>query len=64
MLRILQGRLTTYVEKEIAEEQAGFRRDRGTRDHIANVRWIIGKAMEYGKIFLCASSIIAKPSTV
>jgi hypothetical protein len=54
MLRILQGRLTTYIKREIAEEQAGFRRNRGTRDHIANVRWIIGKTREYGKpIFTC-----------
>jgi hypothetical protein len=35
-----QGRLATYIEREISEEQAGFRKGRGTRDQIANIRWI------------------------
>jgi hypothetical protein len=54
MLRIIQGRLATYIEREISEEQAGFIKGRGTRDQIANIRWILERAMEYGKtIFMC-----------
>jgi RNA-binding protein YlmH len=54
MLRIIQSRLATYIEREISEEQAGFRKGRGTRNQIANIRWILEKAMEYGKtIFMC-----------
>jgi hypothetical protein len=54
MLRIIQSRLATYIEREISEEQAGFRKGRGTRDQIANIRWILERAMEYGKtIFMC-----------
>jgi hypothetical protein len=54
LLRIIQGRLATYIEREISEEQAGFRKGRGTRDQIANIRWILERAMEYCKtIFMC-----------
>ncbi|KAA3669964.1 uncharacterized protein DEA37_0012425 [Paragonimus westermani] len=54
MLKILQGRLEQYITRELPEVQAGFRRGRGTRDHIANIRWIMEKAREYQKdIFLC-----------
>jgi len=54
MLRIIQGRLATYIEREIPEEQAGFRKGRETRDQIANIRWILERAIEYGKtIFMC-----------
>jgi hypothetical protein len=54
MLRIIQGRLPTYIEREISEEQAGFRKGRGTRDQIATIRWILERAMEYAKtIFMC-----------
>jgi hypothetical protein len=54
MLKIIQGRLATYSEREISEEQAGFRNGRGTRDQIANIRWILERAMEYGKtVFMC-----------
>ena len=54
LLRIIQGRLATYIEREIAEEQAGFRKGRGMRDQITNIRWILERAMEYGKtIFMC-----------
>jgi hypothetical protein len=49
LLRIIQGRLATYIEREISEEQAGFRKGRGAREEIANVRWILERAMEYGK---------------
>ena len=41
MLKILQGRLKQYVDRELPEVQAGFRRGRGTRDQIANMRWIM-----------------------
>jgi hypothetical protein len=41
LLRIIQGRLATYIEREIPEEQAGFRKGRGTRDQIAHIRWIL-----------------------
>jgi hypothetical protein len=53
ILRLIQGRLATYIEREISEEQAGFRKGRGTRDTIANIRWILERAMEYGKTFMC-----------
>jgi hypothetical protein len=54
MLTIIQGRLATYIEREIPEYQAGFRKGRGTRDQVANIRWILERAMEYGKtIFMC-----------
>ena len=54
LLRIIQGRLATYTEREISEEQAGFRKGRGSRDQIANIRWIVERAMEHGKtIFMC-----------
>jgi len=54
LLRIIQGRPATYIEREISEEQAGFRKGRGTRDQIANIRWILERVMEYGKtIFVC-----------
>ena len=44
MLKILQARLQQYVNRELPDVQAGFRKGRGTRDQIANVRWIIEKA--------------------
>jgi len=54
MLRIIQGRLATYIKREVSEEQAGFRKGRGTRNQTANIRWILESAMEYGKtIFMC-----------
>ena len=43
MLKILQARLQKYVNHELPEVQAGFRKGRGTRDQIANIRWIIEK---------------------
>jgi hypothetical protein len=46
ILRIVQGRLATYIEREISDEKAGFRKDRGTRDQIANIRWILERAMD------------------
>ena len=44
MLKILQARLQQYVNREIPDVYAGFRKGRGTRDQIANIYWIIGKA--------------------
>ena len=44
MLKILQGRLQQYVNHELPDVQAGFRKGRGTKDQIANIRWIIEKA--------------------
>ena len=53
MLKILQARLQQYVNCELPDVQAGFRKGRGTRDQIATIRWIIKKAREFQKhIFL------------
>ena len=49
MLKILQARLQQYVNCELPDVQAGFRKGRGTRDQIANIRWIIEKAREFQK---------------
>ena len=54
MLKILQARLQQYVNQEIPDVQAKFRKGRGTRDHIANIWWIIEKAREFQKnIYFC-----------
>ena len=54
MLKILQDRLQQYVNHELPGVQAGFRKGRGTRDPIANIRWIIEKAREFQKnIYFC-----------
>ena len=54
MLKILQARLQQYVNHELPDAQAGFRKGRGTRDQIANIRWIIAKAREFQKnIYFC-----------
>ena len=54
MLKILQAKLQQYVNCELSDVQAGFRKGRGTRDQIANIRWITEKAREFQKnIFLC-----------
>ena len=54
MLKILQTRLQQYVKHELPDVQAGFRKDRGTRDQIANICWIIEKAREFQKnIYFC-----------
>ena len=49
-IKILQPRLQQYVDCELPDVQAGFRKGRGTRDQIANIRWIIKKAIEFQKI--------------
>ena len=54
MLKILQARLQQYVNRELPDVQAGFRKDRGTRDQIANICWIMEKAREFQKnIYFC-----------
>ena len=54
MLKILQARLQQYVNHELPDVQTGFRKGRGTRDQIANVRWIMEKAREFQKnIYFC-----------
>ena len=49
MLKILQARLQQYMNQELPDVQVGFRKGRGTRDQIANIRWIIEKAREFQK---------------
>ena len=49
MLKILQVRLQQYINHELPDVQAGFRKGKGTRDQIANIRWIIEKAREFQK---------------
>ena len=49
MLKILQARLHLYVNHELPDVQTGFRKGRGIRDQIANIRWIIEKAREFQK---------------
>ena len=54
MFKILQARLQKYVNHELPDVQAGFRKGRGTRDQIANVCWIVKKAREFQKnIYFC-----------
>ena len=54
MLKILQARLQQYVNRELPDVQAGFRKGRGTRDQIANIRWINKKARElWEDIYFC-----------
>ena len=54
MLKILQARLQQYVNGELPDVQAGFRKGRGTRDQIANIRWIMDKAKKVQKnIYFC-----------
>ena len=53
MLKILQARLQQYVNREFPDVQAGFTKGRGTRDQIANIRWIIEKAREFQKNYFC-----------
>ena len=54
MLKILQARLQQYMNRKLPDVPAGFRKGRGTRGQIANIRWIIEKAREFGKnIYFC-----------
>ena len=65
MLKILQARLHQYVNHELPDVQAGFRKGRGTRDQIANIRWIMKKKKESSrKTSISALLTMPKPSTV
>ena len=64
MLKILQARLQQYVNRELPDIQAGFRKGRGTRDQIANIRWIMEKAREFQKNIYSALLTMPKPLTV
>ena len=64
ILKILQARHQQYVNRELPDVQAEFRKGRGTRDQIANIRWIIKKASEFQKnIYFCLLTM-PKPWTV
>ena len=59
MLKILQARLQQYMNQELPDLQAGFRKSRGTRDQIANIRWIIEKSREFQKnIYFCFMTML------
>ena len=73
MFKILQARLQQYMNRELPDVQAGFRKGRGTRDQIANIHWIIKKAREfqrnidfrfidYAKVFDCVDHITVENS--
>ena len=64
MLKIRKARLQQYVNQELLDVQAGFRKCRETRDQIANICWIIEKAKAFRKISTAASSTTLKPSTM
>ena len=64
MLKILQARLQQYMNRELPDIQAGFRKGRGTRDQIANIRWIIEKAREFQKTSISALLTMPKLLTV
>ena len=64
MLKILQARLQQYMNYELPDVQAGFRKGRGTRDQIANIRWIMKKAREFQKNIYFALLTMSKPCTV
>jgi len=64
MLKILQARLQQYVNCELPDVQSGFRKDRGTRDQIANIRWIMEKARDSRKTSTSALLTMPKPLTV
>ena len=64
MLKILQARLQQYVNRELPDVQAGFRKGRAARDQIANICWIIEKAREFQKNIYFALLTMPKPLTV
>ena len=63
MLKILQDRLQQHVNHEIPDVQAGFRKGRGTRDHIANICWIVEKQESFRKTSTSALLTMPKPLT-
>ena len=64
MLKILQARLQQYVNHEIPDVQAGFRKGKGTRDQVSNIRWIIKKAREFQKTPISVLLTMPKPLTM
>ena len=64
MLKILQARLQQYVNHEVPDAQAGFRKGRGTRHQIANICWIVEKAREFQKNIYSALLTTPKPLTM
>ena len=64
MFKILQARLQQYVNYELPDVQAGFTKDRGTRDQIANILWVIEKARVPEKTSTFASLTMLQPLTV
>ena len=64
MFKILQARLQQYMNHELPDVRAGFRKGRGTRDQIANICWVIKKARELRKTSISALLTMPKPLTV
>ena len=64
MLKIIQASLQQYVNREFPDVQPGFRKGRGIRDQIANIRWIMEKARVPEKTFISALLTMLKPLTV
>ena len=64
MLKVLQAKLQQYVNRELPDIQAGFRKGRGTRDQIANICWIIKKGRVPEKHLISALLTMPKPLTV
>ena len=64
MLKILQVRLQWYMNRELPDIQAGFRKGRGTRDETANTHWIMEKARDFQKTSISALLTVPKPLTV
>ena len=64
MLKILQARLQQYMNCELPDVQAGFRKGRGTRDQIANIYWIMEKGREFQKMSISALLTMPKPLSV
>ena len=64
MLKIFQATLQQYMNHELPDVEAGFRKDRGARDQIANICWIIEKAREFQKTSISALLTMPKPLTV
>ena len=63
MLKIIQARLQQYMNRELLDVQAGFRKGRGTRDQIANIHWVIEKAREFQKTSTSVLLTIQKRSS-
>ena len=64
MLKILQDRLQQYLNRELPDVQAGFKKGRESRDQIANIHWIIEKAKEFQKYIYFCLLTMPKPLTV